>query len=151
MLKDRGLTVTAAESCTGGLVSCFLTDVDGSSDYFKQGVVTYCNGAKNEILGVPRGILNTVGPVSPQTAIGMAQGVRKWAGADIGISTTGLAGPQGEPGKPVGLVYIGLSSPKGTFCVRYLFKGGRLDIKHQAALAALEMLRQFLVKWSEKN
>jgi nicotinamide-nucleotide amidase len=110
-LKARGLTVATAESCTGGLVSKRITEVSGSSAVFGCGVCTYANEMKTKLLGVPEDILAAHGAVSPETAIAMARGVRKLSGADIGVSTTGVAGPDGgTPEKPVGLVYVAVSS-----------------------------------------
>lgn len=110
-LKDAGLTAAAAESCTGGYIAKRLTDVPGSSEVFGCGAVTYANGAKERLLGVQGSTLARYGAVSPQTAREMADGVRRLSGADIGVSTTGVAGPDGGTDeKPVGLVYVGISS-----------------------------------------
>lgn len=107
-LKQRGLTVAAAESCTGGLVSKRITDVSGASGVFSYGICTYSNDAKKKLLGVSGKTLEEYGAVSRQTAIEMAKGVREVSGADIGISVTGVAGPEPSEGKPVGLVYVGV-------------------------------------------
>ncbi len=111
LLTEKGLKAAVAESCTGGYVAKRLTDVAGSSAVFDCGVVSYSNEIKTELLGVSRETLETVGAVSPETAKQMADGVRRVSGADIGISTTGIAGPDGgTEEKPVGLVYVGVSS-----------------------------------------
>ena len=147
LLKERGLALAAAESCTGGLISAEITSVSGSSDVFGYGVCTYANEAKMKLLGVREETLASVGAVSEETAVQMAEGVRKLAGADIAVSVTGIAGPTGgTPEKPVGTVYIGCSTEKRTFAKRYLFTGaefpeaadGREAIRYETALTALE-------------
>jgi PncC family amidohydrolase len=145
MLRERGLTLAVAESCTGGLVSARITDVPGSSVYFRGGVVAYANSVKREALGVAEEILQEKGAVSAETAGAMAGGVRKALAADIGIGVTGIAGPAGGTAeKPVGLVYIALAHAGGCSCVRNLFSGGRLQVRQQSAEAALALLREFL-------
>ena len=110
ILKERGLTISTAESCTGGLVAKTFTDVSGVSSVFWGGVVSYDNSVKENVLGVKRETLDSYGAVSYQTAKEMAQGVRDLCKTDIGISTTGIAGPTGgTPEKPVGTVYIGIA------------------------------------------
>lgn len=114
MLKKKGLHISSAESCTGGLFSAYLTAVPGASDVFEETVVTYSNEAKMRELGVRRQTLESVGAVSPETAAEMARGIRRRTGADIGIGITGIAGPGGgTTEKPVGTVYISASSEKG--------------------------------------
>jgi len=141
-LIDRQLTLAIAESCTGGLIANRITDVSGSSAAFLAGVVSYSNKAKREILGVPEQLLVEHGAVSDEVARAMAEGVRRLAGSDTGISVTGVAGPTGgTPEKPVGLVYMALSSDKGTCAHRYRFMGSRKDIKWRTSQAALDMLR----------
>ena len=108
-LKERKLTVACAESCTGGLVAKRITDVSGASQVFSYGICTYSNEAKMKLLGVKEDTLRDYGAVSAETAMEMAEGIRRLSGADIGISTTGVAGPESQEGKPVGLVYIGIS------------------------------------------
>ena len=120
-LIELGKKVSTAESCTGGLVSKRITDVSGSSEVFELGVCSYANRIKNKILGVEISTLNTVGAVSPETAAQMAQGVRKLAGADYGISTTGIAGPTGcTKDKPVGLVYFAVADKDKTTVIKGL-------------------------------
>ncbi len=114
-LARTGSTLATAESCTGGLIARMITAIPGVSSSYLGGVVTYANEAKTELLGVPVEMLAAHGAVSPEVAAAMAEGVRKRLGATVGISTTGVAGPGGgTPEKPVGLVYLGLSTAKGT-------------------------------------
>ncbi len=144
-LIERKLTLSLAESCTGGLIASRITDVSGSSAALLAGVVSYSNEAKQSILGVPEQLLVEYGAVSEQVARAMAEGVRKITGSDIGISVTGIAGPTGgTPEKPVGLVYMALSSEKGTTAYRHRFMGSRKDIKWRSSQTALDMLRQSL-------
>ncbi len=146
LLKERGLTIAVAESATGGLISNLITNVSGSSNYFKGSVISYDNEIKARILAVREETLEKYGAVSRQTGEEMAEGVRKLMNVDIGLSDTGIAGPTGAtPGKPVGLFYIGLSSKKGTRVQEYLFHGDRLENKRSAAEAALRMLREYLL------
>lgn len=147
LLFKYNLTVSIAESCTGGLVSSRLTDVSGSSAYIKLNLVTYSNEAKIKMLGVPKEILNTYGAVSEQNAAAMAEGVRKILGADIGLGITGIAGPTGAtPTKPVGLVYIGISSAQKTDVLKINANPDweRKEIKLFASEKALEFLKKFI-------
>ena len=145
ILRSRGMTISTAESCTGGLVANYITDVSGSSDYFKGGVVSYWNEVKSGVLGVSDVILEHFGAVSEPTAVMMAEGVRKLLGTDVGISTTGIAGPTGgTPEKPVGLVFMGVSIHGKTFVLKKIFKGDRLMVKKQAALNLIDFLRRKL-------
>ena len=146
LLLSQGQTVALAESCTGGLISHKLTNVPGSSEYYMQGAVTYSNLAKESILGVDPSLLVRYGAVSDEVARAMAAGVRQWAGTDIGLSVTGIAGPGGgTEKKPVGLVFVGLSHAGGIEAYRHQFVGDRLQVKERAALAALDILRQHLL------
>jgi len=145
LLKEKGLTVATAESCTGGLIAHTLTNVSGSSLYFDRGVVSYSNRAKMELLGVSSQVLEKHGAVSKETAKAMAEGVRLRSGVDVGVSTTGIAGPTGgTKDKPVGLVYIGVSTRDETVVKKFLFKGDRLSNKESACEAALKMLFELL-------
>lgn len=120
-LKEKGLHLATAESCTGGLISKKITEVSGSSEVFDCGVCSYANFIKNKVLGVDNNILETCGAVSAECAMAMAKGVAELANADIGVSTTGIAGPTGGTDtKPVGLVYIGVSTPECDFAVKTL-------------------------------
>ena len=123
-------TIAAAESCTGGLLSHVLTSVSGSSGYFIGGVVAYSNQVKESILGVQPETLQTFGAVSEQTACEMAEGVRRKLGTDVGLSTTGIAGPTGgTPEKPVGLVWVGISTAEGTAAFACRFDADREGVK----------------------
>ncbi len=147
LLRSKGLTVSVAESCTGGRLGDMLTDVPGSSDYFRGGVISYSNDAKINLLGVNSKTLKAKGAVSEEVAIQMAAGARTKLGADIGIGITGIAGPAGGTvAKPVGLVYVAVSSITSSECSKNLFKGSRSSIKDQSAQKALEMLGEFLDK-----
>lgn len=145
LLRQHGLTVAAAESATGGLISHLITNVPGSSDYFRGAVVAYDNEVKVTVLGVSRQTLARYGAVSHQTGEEMALGVRKLLHASIGLSDTGIAGPAGAtPEKPVGLFYIGISSDIGTSVGEHTFDGERLENKRSAAETALTMLKEHL-------
>ncbi len=146
-LKAKKLTLAVAESCTGGKLGDLITEVSGSSDYFLGGVISYSNDAKTRLLGVDAATLKTKGAVSEEVALQMAAGARKALSADIGVGVTGIAGPTGgTQEKPVGLVYIAVSSSGASVCRRNVFKGSRSSIKDQSAQKALGMLREFLAK-----
>ena len=135
---ERGKTLAIAESCTGGLISKRVTDVSGSSQILGYGCVTYANEAKVKLLKVKEETLKAYGAVSEQTAAEMANGVRALAGADVGIATTGIAGPGGgTPEKPVGLVYLGVASEKGTRVIRLMLPGDRDRVRILASSNAL--------------
>ncbi len=145
LLRKRGWRLSTAESCTGGLIGHRITNVSGSSDYFDGGVVTYSNESKTKLLRVPEETINLYGAVSCQTAVAMAEGIRNLRGTELGLGVTGIAGPTGgTEGKPVGLVYIALSSPVRVECKEFRFSGAREIIKFQASEAALSMLRILL-------
>ncbi len=145
LLVQRRMTLAVAESCTGGLICHRITNVAGSSSYFLGGVIAYANEAKLKVLGVRQETLDTYGAVSAETVLQMASGVRLTLGADIGISTSGIAGPTGgTPEKPVGTTWIGFSAADGEVASHFLFKGERLPVKQQAAEAALELLVEHL-------
>ncbi len=145
LLRGRGLMLAVAESCTGGLVGHRLTNVPGSSEYFLGGVIAYANQTKVDVLGVSRATLEQNGAVSAETALEMAQGVRRLLGADIGAAITGIAGPGGgSPDKPVGLTWIGLSAPNVLQAWRYLWVGDRLAIKEQSAEQVLRLIVAYL-------
>ena len=138
-LRAAGATVSTAESCTGGLVAARITSVSGASEAFKYGAVTYCNEAKNKILGVEKETLETLGAVSAKTAAEMAAEVRKIMNAEIGVSVTGLAGPNGGEGKPVGLVFVAVNSDKYSEVTENHFSGDRISVRNQAADKALQL------------
>ena len=149
LLKKYGLTVTTAESCTGGLVAARITSVSGASEAFGYGAVTYCNEAKNKILGVKKETLDSFGAVSAETAAEMAAGVRKIMNAEIGVSVTGLAGPNGGEGKPVGLVYVAVNSDNYSEVTENHFSGDRISVRNQAADKALELALRAAKKLGE--
>ena len=145
MLVQRKLTLAIAESCTGGLIADRITNVSGSSATLLAGIVSYSNQAKKELLGVPEQLLSKHGAVSEEVARAMAEGVRRTVGSDIGISVTGIAGPTGgTPQKPVGLVYLALSTEKETVAKKQQFSGSRIDIKLRTSQVALDMIRTAL-------
>jgi len=146
LLIERGLTISAAESCTGGQVMKLLTDVPGSSRYFLGGVVSYSNQLKTDLLDVPNEVIANYGAVSEQTARAMAEGICRVTGSSLGVGVTGIAGPGGEtPGKPVGLVFIALAAGDDIFCKRHIFPGQRTGVRIGAANTALNMVRRFLL------
>ncbi len=146
LLKERGATLAAAESCTGGLIAKRITDVPGASTAFLGGVVSYTNGVKSHVLNVSELLLAQYGAVSEPVACAMAEGVKALTGADYALSVTGLAGPDGDDrGNPVGLVYIGLAGPDGTTVKECRFgKRTREHIRQQAANTAFDLLRRKL-------
>ena len=145
LLRDGGLKLVLAESCTGGLLSSRITDVSGSSEYFLGGVVAYAYDAKADLLGVSWDTLNTKGAVSRETVLEMARGIRNLMKADIAVSVSGIAGPGGgTPEKPVGTTWIGLATENGEWAKSYQFSGDREANKISAADAALNLLLGFL-------
>ena len=145
LLKQRGLTLAVAESCTGGLVSHRITDVPGSSAYYQGSVTAYSNEVKECLLCVRRDTLERYGAVSEQAAREMAQGVRDVLCADVGLAVTGIAGPDGGTlEKPVGLVYIALAAPDGVWVERCMWDGNRWRNKARSAGAVLDLLRRYL-------
>jgi nicotinamide-nucleotide amidase len=148
MLRERGLTIAAAESCTGGLLLSRLTDIAGSSDYVLGGAVTYGNALKTTLAGVPSSLIDAHGAVSEPVAVALAEGVRERTGASLGVGITGIAGPGGgTPEKPVGTVAIALSGRDLETRVRtFSFFGGRPQVKFQATQAALDMVRRELTR-----
>ncbi len=146
ILKERGLSLAVAESCTGGLVSNMLTNIGGSSDYFERGVVSYSNAAKVEILKVNEDMIAEHGAVSIEVARQMAEGVKSISGTDLGLSTTGIMGPTGATAdKPIGLVYIGICDDTVCTAKEFQFGDDRLLNKQRTAQAALDMLRRHLL------
>lgn len=147
LLKERGLTIAVAESCTGGLIADRITNVPGSSDYFESGVVVYSNSSKVEFLRVAQELIDRNGAVSREVAEAMAAGVRKRASTDLGLSTTGIAGPTGGTAeKPVGLVWIGYADDRETLSFRFHLGNDRRRVKERAAQAALDLVRRKLLK-----
>ncbi|MBO4853574.1 MAG: nicotinamide-nucleotide amidohydrolase family protein [Oscillospiraceae bacterium] len=147
LLKSRRLTLSAAESCTGGLIAKRITDLPGASAVFPGSVVSYCDAVKSAALGVPEDLLTRYGAVSEPVARAMAEGVRRFAHSDLALSVTGVAGPdRDERDNPVGLVYIGLATPNGTRVETYRFSGDRRAIRTAAADGAFTLLRQYLTE-----
>jgi len=145
LLSQKGLTLGVVESATGGLISHLITNVPGSSDYYKGSVTAYSNEAKIKVVGVKEETINKYGAVSSQVAEEMAQGGRKVLAVDICLADTGIAGPTGAtPGKPVGLFFIGLSHHTGTYSQKHNFKGDREQNKQDAAETALRWLKEYL-------
>jgi nicotinamide-nucleotide amidase len=146
LLTNRALTLSVAESCTGGLITDRLTNIPGSSTFFDRGVVVYSNDSKTDLLGVPAEILSNFGAVSKEVAVLMAEGVRNLGRTDLGLATTGIAGPTGgTTQKPVGTVFIALTDGENTICRNFLFGGKRKRVKKISSQWALEMLRRFLI------
>ena len=146
LLRQKGMTLSSAESCTGGQIAQRMTALAGASQVYRGGVVSYWTDMKADVLGVSREILDQYGAVSEQTARAMAQGARRITGADVAVSVTGVAGPDpDERGNGVGLVFIGLDTPEGTFCRRCDFGQRRRDrIQELAANHAFDLLRRYL-------
>ena len=147
LLRGRGLKLATAESCTGGLIADHITDVPGSSDYFVGGVVAYAYEAKVASLHVSWDTLRLYGAVSRETVIEMARGVRTTLGADIGVSVSGIAGPGGGmPEKPIGTTWIGLSARDGDWARVFTWEGDRRANKESSAMAALQIVLDYLDK-----
>jgi PncC family amidohydrolase len=145
LLKERGLTISAAESCTGGLLMARLTDVPGSSAYVLGGIVSYSNDVKTTVLAVPDVQLRKYGAVSEPVAVSLAESVKSITGSQIGVSITGIAGPDGgSVEKPVGTVVIAIVEQSARVRT-FRFVGGRAQVRFQASQAALEMVRRLLL------
>ena len=151
-LRERGWTLSIAESCTGGLICDRITNISGSSEYFMGGMVNYSNESKAKHLGISLDYIRRYGAVSPQVAKKMAQGVRKAFHTTFGLSTTGVAGPTGGTKRsPIGRVFIGFTNGKRAWVKKEDFKGSRRDIKKQAAESGLEFLYKILVEKAALN
>ena len=149
LCRARGLKIATAESCTGGLVAGALTDIAGSSDVVDRGFVTYSNEAKQQMLGVPAGTIETYGAVSRETAEAMARGALGNGNADLAVAITGIAGPGGgSPDKPVGLVHFAAASRGGKLTHAEMRYGdiGRGAVRHKSVLQALAMLKELAEK-----
>lgn len=141
LLSSKGLTLAVAESCTGGLISHTLTNIPGSSTFFLAGLCVYSPDAKVSLLGVPKSLIDERGVVSGEAARAMAERVRMACGADVGLSTTGYAGPaSGGEALPVGAVFIGLSTQSQTLARRFHYDADRLGVKLSATVDALRLL-----------
>ncbi len=147
LLREKGLSLSVAESCTGGLLASMITDVSGSSDYFAGGVVSYLERVKEAVLGVDPEVIRKHTVYSHEVARQMAEGVRRLMNTDLALATTGIAGPTGgTPEKPVGLVYVGLAHPKGVESFEFFYGYDRVGNKRAFAKSALDVLRRFLLK-----
>jgi nicotinamide-nucleotide amidase len=145
LLRHQHISLGTVESATGGLIAHRITDISGSSEYFKGSVTAYSNEVKIRIVGVNKETIERHGAVSPEVALEMAESGRKLLGTDICIADTGIAGPTGgSPAKPVGLFYLGLSHAGGMLCRKFVFYGDRWQNKKSAAEAALKWLMEFL-------
>lgn len=141
LLRERQLTLATAESCTGGLIGHLLTEIPGSSDYYRGGLISYSDDLKRDELGVDAATLEKHGAVSAQTAIAMAEGARTRYGATIAVAVTGIAGPTGDsPGKPLGLTYVAVADAAGHEVQRHQWFGDRHRNKVASAAAALTLL-----------
>ena len=140
----RGVTVATAESLTAGMVAAVLADTPGASAMLQGGVVSYNNTVKRDVLGVPQELLDTVGSVDEAVAAAMAEGARRVCGADLAVSTTGVAGPGAHDGKAVGTVFVGVATAEGVHAFPYIFQGTRAEIRGLACGAALERLQEAL-------
>ncbi|MBQ9886074.1 MAG: competence/damage-inducible protein A [Lachnospiraceae bacterium] len=146
LLKKHELTISAAESCTGGLVAATIINVSGASDVIKESYVTYCDEAKHRLLGVEDATLKEFSAVSSQTARQMAEGCARAAGSDIAVSVTGVAGPGNDGDKPAGLVFIGCCYNGETIVNEYHFKGSRQKVRDNAVIKALDMVRRMVIR-----
>lgn len=147
ILSERKLKIAIAESCTGGMIAHKITDVPGSSNYLERAVVVYSNQSKIHLLGIPKEMIEKHGSVSKEVAEAMARIIREIAGVDIGISTTGIAGPTGgSTEKPIGLVWIGYSDNNETIAIKFNFGDGRLRVKERASQAAMDLIRRKILK-----
>lgn len=145
LLSKNGLSITAAESCTGGLVCGKIVNVAGASEVFRGGYITYSNKQKRNVIGVKKSTLEKYGAVSEQVAAEMAKGVLEVSKADVAISTTGIAGPGGgTPEKPVGLVYIGCAVKNKVYVEKFIFSGSRNKVRESTVVAALSMVRKYV-------
>lgn len=144
-LKRENLTLATAESCTGGLVGKCLTDIAGASAVYLGGVISYTNGVKRRLLGVEQSTLDACTAVSRETAKEMARGAREVIQSDLGVSVTGLAGPDGDgTGRPVGLVYIAIDNGGFSFCKELHLEGDRASVREQAAQVLMQMILDFV-------
>ena len=144
MLQSRNLTITTAESCTGGRIAAAITAVPGSSHVFPGGIVSYCDRVKHQLLGVPENMLAQYTAVSEPVARAMAQGAAGQLNTDLALSATGLAGPEGDGIQPVGTVFLGLYAGGKTECEHHVFPGDRAQVQAQATQCALEMALRWL-------
>jgi nicotinamide-nucleotide amidase len=146
LFREKGITLSLAESCTGGLIAKRVTDMSGSSAYFLEGAVTYGNAAKTRVLDIPAGLIEEKGAVSSTIAMAMARGIRRKSGSDVALAVTGIAGPEGgTEDKPVGTVYVALAGPSDCKAKHYKFFGDRDRIRMITAFTAMDWLRRYLL------
>jgi len=151
LLSNAGLTLSLAESCTGGLLTTMLTSQPGASAFLERAGITYADSAKKDWLNVPSLLLQQYGAVSENCARAMASGLRQNTGTDLSLAITGVAGPDGGTDeKPIGTVYISLASASGVHVKKYNFSGDRSQIQRMSATMALEWLRRFTLQQMEK-
>ena len=144
-LIEQNISIATAESCTGGSLGKIITSVPGASGIYGYGFITYANEAKEKLLGVPHQVLETVGAVSPETALAMAEGARRVSGSDIGVSTTGIAGPGGgTPEKPVGLVYIAIADKNGSEYRKLNLSGDRDEVRRKTCDEVFKLIKERL-------
>lgn len=144
LYRAKGLRISTAESCTGGLISALLTEIPGSSDVFERGFVTYSNDAKKEMLGVDAALLDAYGAVSAQVAQAMAVGALRHSQADVAVAITGVAGPGASEHKPAGLVFIGLAAGDELRVLENRFEGGRGEVRAQTVEMAISQLAELV-------
>ena len=149
LLRGTGKTLSAAESCTGGMISSLITSVPGASEYYLGSVTSYAVAVKESVLGVGHDVVETCGVVSSEVAAAMAEGVRKLTGSTYSVATTGLAGPAGDERNPVGTVWIGVSGPHGTMTARRVYKNDRKRNIERFTSAALDELRLYILQDSK--
>ncbi len=144
LIKNKK-TISVAESCTGGLLSHILTNIPGSSNYFKLGIIAYSNNAKSKLLKIPKSQLSSKGAVSQEVAMLMSKNIKKISKTDMAVAITGIAGPNNtSKNKKVGLTYISITTNKKTKCKEFLFKGNRKENKYSSVKNALIMLEENL-------
>ena len=151
LLISNGLTVSCAESCTGGLLSARIINVPGVSEVYRSGYITYSNKAKRKVLGVKKNVIDRYGAVSAETAKSMAKGLANVTKSDVCVSVTGNAGPDPSEGKPVGLVYIGCCIDGKTKVLELNLSGERNEIREAAVLSALSFMKKNILKYLKKE
>jgi nicotinamide-nucleotide amidase len=139
-LVDRGETLATAESLTGGLIAATIVEIPGVSSVYRGGLVVYATDLKNRLAGVPQDLLDERGPVDPEVALALAAGARERCGADWGLATTGVAGPDPQDGKPVGLVYVSVAGPSGVVVRELKLGGSRAEIRSESVTSVLRLL-----------
>lgn len=148
LLTKYKKTISVAESCTGGVISCMITNVPGSSIYFPGSIIAYSNHAKMDLLKIPERIIQEDGAVSRSCAVALAKNIRTLLRTNIGLGVTGIAGPNGgSVTKPIGSVYIAVNDGGKTICKLFRFEGDRSQVRQKASTAALKMVTELIAKW----